>query len=138
MEFANGCLGTIVQSFAVIDGGYDGDHPILVNGTEGAMHVPDPNAFDGTVRIRKLGDRDATDVPPLFVTGYGRSVGLADLAVAIRSGRPHRADGGQALAVLDLMQGFLDSSAAGTAYRPAVPYARPAAMPAHLPFGQLD
>ncbi len=138
MEFANGAVGTITQSFAVIDGGYDGGHPILVNGTEGAMYVPDPNGFDGAVRIRRLGERDVTDVPPLFVTGYGRSVGLADMAVALRSGRPHRADGRQAMAVLDLMQGFLDASATGQAYRPAAPYARPAPMPAHLPFGQLD
>ena len=138
MEFANGVVGTIVQSFAVIEGGYDGDHPILVNGTDGAMHVPDPNGFDGTVKIRRLGERDATEVPHLFVTGYGRSVGLADMAVAIRTGRRHRADGQQAFAVLDLMQGFLDASASGTAHRPTAPYARPAPMPAHLPFGQLD
>ena len=138
MEFANGVVGTIVQSFAVIDGGYDGGHPILVNGTDAAMHVPDPNGFDGTVKIRRPGDREPTDVPPLFVTGYGRSVGLADMAVALRTGRPHRADGRQAFAVLDLMQGFLDASTTGTAVRPTAPYARPAPMPAHLPFGQLD
>jgi predicted dehydrogenase len=138
MEFANGVVGTIVQSFAVVEGGYDGGHPILVNGTEGAMHVPDPNGFDGTVKIRRAGERDVTDVPHLFVTGYGRSVGLADMAVAIRSGRPHRADGQQAFAVLDLMQGFLDASATGIAHRPTAPYARPAPMPAHLPFGQFD
>ncbi len=138
MEFANGVVGTIVQSFAVVDGGYDGDHPILINGTDGALHVPDPNAFDGTVKVRRLGERGATEVPPLFVTGYGRSVGLADMAVALRTGRPHRADGRQAFAVLDLMQGFLDSSASGVVHRPAAPYARPAPMPAHLPFGQLD
>ena len=138
IEFANGCLGTIVQSFAVIDGGYDGGHPILINGTDGVLYVPDPNTFDGTVRVRRPGDREPTDVPPLFVTGYGRSVGLADMAVAIRTGRPHRCDGRQAFAVLDLMQGFLDSSATGVAHRPTTPYVRPAAMPAHLPFGQLD
>ncbi len=138
MEFANGVTGTITQSFAVIDGGYDGSHPIIVNGTDGVMYVPDPNGFDGTVKIRRLGERDATDVPHLYVTGYGRSVGLADMAVAIRSGRPHRADGQQAFAVLDLMQGFLDASATGSAHRPVTPYVCPAPMPAHLPFGQLD
>ncbi len=138
MEFANGVVGTIVQSFAVIDGGYDGGHPILVNGTDAALHVPDPNGFDGTVKVRRPGDRDATEVPHLFTTGYGRGVGLADMAAALRGGRPHRADGQQAFAVLDLMQGFLDASATGVAHRPAAPYARPAPMPAHLPFGRLE
>jgi predicted dehydrogenase len=138
MEFANGVAGTITQSFAVIDGGYDGGHPIIVNGTDGVLYVPDPNGFDGPVRVRRSGERQAVDVPHLFVKGYGRSVGLADMAVAIRSGRPHRADGQQAFAVLDLMQGFLDASTTGTAVRPSTPYVRPAPMPAHLPFGQLD
>ena len=66
IEFANGCLGTITQSFAVIDGGYDGGHPIIVNGTDGVLYVPDPNAFDGTVRVRRAGERAAVEVPPLF------------------------------------------------------------------------
>jgi hypothetical protein len=74
----------------------------------------------------------------LFVKGYGRSVGLADLAVAIRSGRADRANGQQAFCVLDLMQGFLDSSADGKAYVPTALYQRPALMPANLPFGELD
>ncbi len=36
---------------------------------------------------------------------YGRSVGVADMAHAIRSGRPHRCSAEQAFAVLDAMQG---------------------------------
>jgi len=72
------------------------------------------------------------------VKGYGRSVGVADMAYAIRSGRPFRANGDQALAVLDLMQGFLDSSQSGKAFTPTVPYQRPAPMNPNLPFGQLD
>jgi hypothetical protein len=100
--------------------------------------VPDPNGFDGTVKLRKVGEKDAVEVPHQFVTGYGRSVGLADLAVAIRSGRAARANGQQAYCVLDLMQGFLDSSAEGKVFLPTVVYQRPAAMAADLPFGELD
>jgi predicted dehydrogenase len=138
MEFENGAVGTIIQSFAVLEAGYSYSHPILINGTEGAMYVADPNGFDGTVKIRKPSAKEATEVPHRFVTGYGRSVGLADMAVAIKSGRPHRANGEQAFAVLDLMQGFLDSSASGKAVTPTSKYHRPAPMPANLPFGQLD
>jgi hypothetical protein len=60
------------------------------------------------------------------------------MAHALRSGRPHRASAEQAFLVLDLMQGFLDAAATGTAYLPAAPYQRPAPMPADLPFGMLD
>jgi predicted dehydrogenase len=138
MEFENGVVGTIIQSFAVIDGGYSGSHPIIVNGTDAALHVPDPNGFDGIVKLKKLGEKEAVEVPHRFVTGYGRSVGLADMAAAISSGREHRANGDQAFAVLDLMQGFLDSSASGKMITPVTKYHRPSAMPAHLPFGTLD
>jgi predicted dehydrogenase len=110
MEFENGAVGTITTSFAMLERAYDDQHPILINGTEGAIHVPDPNRFDGTVKLRKAGEKEAAEVPLAFITGYGRSVGLADMAVALRSGRAHRAGGEQAFCVLDLMQGFLDSS----------------------------
>jgi len=138
MEFENGAIGTIIQSFAILEGGYDGSHPILVNGTEGAMHVPDPNGFDGTVKIRKIREKEAVEVPQTIVKGNGRSIGLADMATALRSGQPHRANGEQAFAVLDLMQGFLDSSASGKVCKPKAVYHRPAPMRGDLPFGQLD
>ena len=138
MEFANGAAGTLVTSFSVAHGLYDRKHPIVIYGTEGALKVPDPNTFDGEVQFRRVEDEGWTTAPHVFVAGYGRSVGLADMAYAVRSGRPARASAQQALAVLDLMQGFLDSSASGTAYEPTVSYERPAQMPAELPFGTLD
>jgi predicted dehydrogenase len=138
IEFENGAMGSIIQSFATRFASYDGKQPITVFGTEGTMRVPDPNGFDGIVHIRKKDDADWTEMKPLFVKGYGRSVGLADMAYAVRSGRAHRASAEQAFAVLDLMQGFLDSSIEGNAIKPVQKYVRPAAMPAHLPFGTLD
>jgi hypothetical protein len=60
------------------------------------------------------------------------------MAHALRSGRPHRASGELAFAVLEAMQGFFDSSDTGRAYAPTAAFARPAPMPARLPFGLLD
>ena len=138
MEFENGAVGTIMTSFATRFGTHDGQQPITVYGTEGTLRVPDPNQFDGPVRVRRDGDEDWRDVPHAFVTGYGRSVGLADMAHALRTGRPHRASAEQAFAVLDLMQGFLDSSDRGVMLKPTTAYERPAPMRADLPFGTLD
>ena len=118
--------------------GTTANSPITIFGTEGTLRVPDPNGFDGPVHVRKNDDADWTEVPHAFVKGYGRSVGLADMAYAIRSGRPHRASGEQAFAVLDLMQGFLDSSQQGRVLQPQSAYVRPAPMRADLPFGTLD
>ena len=118
MEFENGCAGVIATSFATRFAPFDGRDPITIFGTEGTLKVPDPNGFDGPVFVRRLADPDYVEVPHSFVKGYGRSIGLADMAYAILSGRPMRASGQQAMAVLDLMQGFLDSSDTGKAFCP--------------------
>jgi predicted dehydrogenase len=138
MEFQNGVVGTIITSFATRFPQYDGKQPITIFGTDGTMRVPDPNQFDGPVHIRKNDDPDWQEVPHDFVTGYGRAVGLADMAHAIRSKRKMRASGEQAFAVLDLMQGFLDSARSGKAFKPTTKYARPAPMPTGGGFGMLD
>jgi predicted dehydrogenase len=138
MEFTNGALGMIIQSFATYFATYDGKQPITIYGTDGTMRVPDPNGFDGSVHVRRTSDKDWIEMPHTFVKGYGRSVGLADMASAVRTGRPHRASLDQSFAVLDLMQGFLDSAIEGRAREPMSMYERPAPMPASLPFGTLD
>src|SRR5688572_21344147 len=104
IEFASGAMGTIITSFATRFSEHDNRQPIKIFGTEGTLKVPDPNGFDGPVHYRKNGDDDWRWVPHTFVKGYGRSVGLADMAYAIRSGRPHRASAEQAYTVLDMMQ----------------------------------
>ena len=136
LEFEQGTIGTLITSFAVRHAQYDGEFPITIYGTEGTLKVPDPNGFDGKVQVNNGGGWE--DVPHAFVTGYGRMVGVADMAYGIRTGRPHRASGDLAFAVLDAMQGFLDSSRTGQAHTPHVAYTGTAAMPADLPFGILD
>src|SRR5450432_2098213 len=43
MEFQNGCVGTLITSFASRFATYDGKQPITIYGTDGTMRVPDPN-----------------------------------------------------------------------------------------------
>jgi predicted dehydrogenase len=132
MEFQNGAAGTIVQSFAT----WHGLNGVLtIHGTEGAIQVPDPNRFDGVVKFRGKDDKDWIDLPPVFSHDYGRAVGLAEMAKAIRSGREFRATGEQGMYVLDLMQGFLDSSEQGRHYQPSTQYLRPQPMPVGKEFG---
>ena len=138
MEFQNGCIGTLITTFATMHPVHDANQPITIYGEDGTLRVPDPNLFDGPIHLRTATDADWREIPPMFVKGYGRSIGAADMARAIRTGRPFRANGDQAMAVLDLMQGFLDSATSGITFSPAVPYARPAPMRADLPFGTLE
>ena len=136
LEFAGDAVATLVTSFATHEAQYDRKHPITIYGTEGTLKVPDPNNFDGQVSVFRKGEWQ--DVPHAFPTGYERMVGVADMAHAIRSSRPHRASGEQAYAVLDVMQGFLDSSQTGRAYLPTAGYERPAPMSVGLPYGVLE
>ena len=60
------------------------------------------------------------------------------MANAIRSGRPHRANGELAFHVLDAMEAAADASAKGKAIRLTSTCQRPAALPMGLLPGMLD
>ena len=129
LDFANGAVATLVTSFDV----WAGTHPpIEIYGTEGSLMVPDPNTFGGPVKIRRMGSKDWSDVPLAY--GYAensRGLGLADMAQAIRVGRPHRASGELAFHVLDVMHAVHEASA-GNAH---VTLKSTCEQPAPLPLG---
>ena len=64
-------------------------------------------------RRRRTGARSRRHGP--YADGNYRILGLADMAQAIRSGRPHRASGELAFHVLEVMEAFQTSSDAGEA-----------------------
>jgi predicted dehydrogenase len=136
MDFASGAVGTIVTSFDV----WGGQHPCIeVYGTEATMQVPDPNGFGGPVRIRRPGGKDWVEMP--LTHGYAensRGIAVADMAYALRSGRPHRAGGELAYHVLDIMHAFHDASAKGKHVVLKSTCERPAPLPADLEPGTLD
>ncbi|MEI6862394.1 MAG: Gfo/Idh/MocA family oxidoreductase, partial [Verrucomicrobiota bacterium] len=65
-EFANGTVASLVLSFDVWPG------PVLprivVYGTEGTMEIPDPNRFDGDVRLFRPGAKEPEVVPHTHLT----------------------------------------------------------------------
>jgi len=65
-------------------------------------------------------------------------VGVADLAYAIQSGRPHRASGDLAFHVLDIMEALYDASEQGQHVKLAKQPAQPAPLPLGLLQGTLD
>lgn len=137
LEFECGVVGTIITSFATVHA--SAPSPITLFGTKGAMYVPDPNGFDGEVKVRANDAGEWETVAPTSPAGYGRSVGLADMCASIAgSGRDFRCSGARAQYVLDLMAGFLASSADGAYRTPASGYDQPAPMVNGLPFGTLE
>ncbi|MCC6580037.1 MAG: Gfo/Idh/MocA family oxidoreductase [Phycisphaeraceae bacterium] len=137
IEFQSGVIATIVTSFATAHRPFDVTQPISVFGTDGTLQVPDPNGFDGAVKLAKLGETEFKEVPFTHTLGYGRAVGAADMAMAIRTNRPHRGSAELVTSCLDAMAGFLKSSETGQAHTMTVPFDRPAALPAGLPLGEI-
>lgn len=81
---------------------------VEITGTEATIAFPDPNRFDGEVRICAAGSDDWTTVPSVGSTA-SRGTGVLEMARAIREGRPHRAQGELAFHVLDAMASIAES-----------------------------
>src|SRR5699024_12342595 len=93
LTHAGGALSTIVMSF---DSVATQAPRIEVHGTAGSLSVPDPNRFDGPVRLRTAGADQWQEVAPS--AGYleaGRGVGALDLW-RTSAGQDGRASGGPA------------------------------------------
>ncbi len=141
LDFASGPVATLVTSFDVaVSAGaalnlYDAGGALLeIQGTTGTLSMPDPNMFGGPVRLRRLGETDWREIPLTHAhTGNDRGLGVADLAYALRTGRPHRANGELAYHVLDAMHGILEASSSGHHIELTSTCERPARLPAGLP-----
>jgi len=138
LEFASGAIGTIITTFAT----WHSQLPrIEIYGTEATLSVPDPNTLGGPVAIAHAGKREFEDVP-LSHGHFDRvnmwGIGVVDMAYAILHDRPHRATGRQAYHVLDLMNGFLESSESSSYYETVTTMERPAPLPVDLPEDALD
>lgn len=135
LDFAGGAIGTIVTSFDV----WAARTPCIeIYGTEGTLAVPDPNGTGGPVRICRPGG-DWTDMPLSHpYASISRSTGVADMAYALRTGRPHRASGALALHVLDIMHAIHDASRDSRYLTLDTACAQPAPLPLGLVEGTLD
>jgi len=129
LEHAGGTYSTITVSFEV----WASRTPLFeLYGTEGTIAVPDPNRFSDPVEIWTRSEPEWTVAP--VAGGYpdaGRGVGLADMARAIETDRPHRASGELAFHVLEIMDAILR---AGREHR-VVELSSAPARPADVPLG---
>jgi predicted dehydrogenase len=134
--FASGALVTIAMSFDVARHRH---RPIELYGSEGAMSVPDPNYFGGTIELATA-KRDWRPVPTkhIYADGNYRIIGVADMAHAIRLNRPHRASGELAFHVLEVMQAFQQSADGGRHVEIKSRPDRPEMLPLGLRKGALD
>lgn len=100
--------GESAQSIFSFDSPFKRAGFVEITGTEATIAFPDPNTFDGDVRICATGSDDWTTVPSIGSTA-SRGAGVLEMARAIREGRPHRAQGELAFHVLDVMASITES-----------------------------
>lgn len=105
----SGVVSTVTMSFEILAT----RSPLFeIYGTEGTIAVPDPNRFSDDVELFTSADPHWRVAP--VSAGYadaGRGYGLADMARAIETDRPHRASGELALHVLEIMDAIANSGA---------------------------
>ena len=136
LEFQNDAVITMVMSFDVWN---HSNHNIEIHGTEGSLQVPDPNGFGGETKIFKP-EIDGWKPVPLS-HGYSdnmRSIGVADMAYAIRYNRKNRCSGDLAYHVLDVMLSLIESAEKGEFMIVESTVDQPAALPTGLKNGELD
>ena len=127
LEFASGPIATLVTSFDV----WSSETPKLeLYGSGGSLALPDPNTFGGPVRFRPAGADQWEEIT--IEHGYAansRGLGVADMATAIRTGRPHRASGELAYHVLDVMHAIHEAAESGRHVEIHSEVERPEALP---------
>jgi len=138
MDFENGAVATLVTSFDV----WAGEVPhIEIYGSDGTLSLPDPNTFDGPVRLYRAGAALGaavsgwTEVPLSYgYTRNSRGLGLSDMASALRtgSGAAPRASGALAYHVLDVMHAFLEASHEGRRIELVSGVPRPEPVPSEM------
>ena len=109
IEFENGASAQTIFSF---ESHRTRTGFVEVSGTAGTLQFPDPNDFEGDSVVF-----DGTAEEGRAVEAVGsvstRGTGVAELAQAIRAGRPERATGEQAYHVLDVMVSIAESASSG-------------------------
>jgi predicted dehydrogenase len=137
LEFANGAVITMNGSWDVWKHGHS---PMELYGEEGTLFLPDPNFFGGVVRQTKKGEptkKDPAWKHPLGIPNQDhpqgamanyRTIGLADMALAIAEGRPHRCSMEMALHAIEVMTGLIEAGQTGRVLTLKTTCERPAAL----------
>lgn len=132
VDFASGATANLLMSFDV-EASTLPFPAFEIYGTEGTLALPDPNHFEGPVRVRDHEDDDWETLGLTHEYTAGRGAGVADLAFAVRGDWEHRTGGALAGHVLDVMSAVRTSSAESAFATIDSDPGRPAPLPAEFP-----
>lgn len=126
LEFQSGVYGTL----ATFSEGWREFPRLEIYGTEGTLVLPDPNTFSGPVYLMRQGSDQRYEMPLThgYTDGCQRGLGVADMAWALRNGRPHRCSGEMGLHAFEIVHGIWESSRTGQAHEMKSTMERPKAL----------
>ncbi|MET7701486.1 Gfo/Idh/MocA family oxidoreductase [Streptomyces sp. NPDC005485] len=104
--------GASAHSLFSFDSPYERQGFVEITGTDATLRLPDPNYFDGALRICRTGAKDWTALPTAGPAN-GRGMGVLDMARSVRAGQAHRATGELAHHVVDTMVSIAEAIDSG-------------------------
>jgi len=113
IEYAGGQVATLVLSF---ESPLQRHGFVEITGGEATLALPDPNRFDGEIRLHATGTEE-WQVLPTSGAADGRGLGVLDMARALRRGGRPRASGELGLHVLETMEA-IERSVADRSFQP--------------------
>jgi predicted dehydrogenase len=129
IEFEGGAQANLITSFGISGAGLPNMQVYCANGI---LQAPDPNTYEGPVRVRSKDATEWRDVPlvnePDASHGFS-ALGAIETALAIRGGQLPRASGQLAYHVLDVMLSILDSASSARLVSLSSTCARPPLLP---------
>lgn len=134
----NSTLVNMILTFDVQDTRF-GAFEMEIYGEDGTLSMQAPPFFDGKILYKKKGWSDWSEIPTMYCYKEdSRGVGVADLASAIESNRPHRLSGEMGYHTLEIMHAILKSQETGNAVFLKSRYERSSGLPLHLSVGEMD
>ena len=78
--------GALALDLALGIGGLPRGRVVEISGTEGTLVLPDPNGFEGTIRVWRPGmdEESEAEAYPAIGSTFSRGAGVVELARAIR------------------------------------------------------
>ena len=104
------------------------------------MYASHPLSYGLPIKIKPINQelKEISFADYNYEDAYIRGLGVADMAMAIKEGRPHRASGELALHALEAMLATYKSSDERRTIDLQTTCERPARMPMNLPKGVID
>lgn len=131
IQFANGVQGVFHNNSDTV---FDEGRILTIYGTEGVLSIDDPNCFGSKLTLQKPFSQPIEFPPTHGFADECRGVGAAEMAWAIRAGRPHRASMEMGYHVLKLLRAIEWSGKTGQPITIESRFERPAMLtPGYVP-----